>query len=240
MRHNGAVILAFVIAAAAHAGIAVLTVPEEKPTLSVQEETRSHLEISFVSAYKEVKKPEVPKPLPPPPPKRQEKQIVVKKKPPAEKKMVTRKDPAVKKVIEPLPMQMETVETEETKEAPDKKEMKETPAVCEKPAAPFLHSKSSHDEAVIPAVPSYDRNPPPRYPRRARRKGYEGSVVLTVFVTKGGRAEKVTIKESSGHSILDRAAVDAVADWTFNPATRAGIPMAMWVDVPVRFVIERN
>jgi len=236
MRHHGAVICAFLIAAAAHAGIAVFTVPEGKPHLPVQEQKKSHLEISFVSAYKEVKRPVVPKPVTPPPSKRREKRPVVTKEPPREDKPVPRKAPAVKEVIRLPRTPMEEVER--------KADGDEEVTVREKPAAASPDSESPdtkpHKEAVLPAVPSYDKNAPPVYPRRARKRGYEGTVILAVFVTTDGTADKIAVKESSGHSLLDNTAVDAVQGWLFHPATRGGIPIAMWVDVPIRFVIERN
>lgn len=50
-------------------------------------------------------------------------------------------------------------------------------------------------------------NKPPAYPRQARRKGWEGRVVLDVLVSKDGAVLSIDILESSGHGILDREAV---------------------------------
>jgi len=73
---------------------------------------------------------------------------------------------------------------------------------------------------------------------RAER-GYEGSVLLSTKISIEGNVVEVRIKESSGHSVLDRAAVKAVEVWAFEPARRMGIPIPMLVDVPVRFVLRR-
>lgn len=89
-----------------------------------------------------------------------------------------------------------------------------------------------------PAMPRYKKNPPPEYPEMARRRGYEGEVLLAVLVSVDGRVVSVEVKESSGHSILDRAAVQAVAAWEFEPARRMGSPVSLWVDIPVRFVLK--
>jgi len=85
------------------------------------------------------------------------------------------------------------------------------------------------------ARPLYSRNEPPRYPRLARKRGYEGMVMLNVFVTENGRVNGVKVDSTSGYSILDRAAMDAVNKWTFEPGIRNGLPAGMWVKVPVRF-----
>lgn len=81
-------------------------------------------------------------------------------------------------------------------------------------------------------------NPAPRYPYRARRKGQEGRAILRVEVTASGDASTVWILRSSGHRLLDDAAVDAVRAWRFQPASRAGIPVAGLVDVPISFKLQ--
>ncbi len=88
------------------------------------------------------------------------------------------------------------------------------------------------------ASPLYQINPPPKYPRLARRRGYEGVVILEVFVDESGHAKKVMLLSSSGHSLLDKAALKAVRKWRFQPGSRDGIPEAMNVQVPVRFQLK--
>ncbi len=94
---------------------------------------------------------------------------------------------------------------------------------------------SSLSSRVIEAVPLYKLNPPPVYPRRAKRRGYEGVVVLEVRVDKQGRPSDIRVVTSSGYGLLDRAAERAVRQWVFEPAFRGEEKIAMWVQVPVRF-----
>lgn len=91
---------------------------------------------------------------------------------------------------------------------------------------------------VTLAVPQYDENMPPIYPAIARKRGYEGAVMLSAEVLIDGRVGKLRIKKSSGYHILDRSALKAVKKWKFEPARRLGFPIAMWVEVPVRFVLK--
>lgn len=93
---------------------------------------------------------------------------------------------------------------------------------------------------VIEAVPLYRRNPPPVYPRQARRRGYEGVVVLEVLVSREGQAADVKILTSSGHGLLDRAAIKAVREWRFDPGRRGEQEIDMWVQVPIRFQLTDN
>ncbi len=88
------------------------------------------------------------------------------------------------------------------------------------------------------ARPLYRQNPPPEYPRLARRRGYQGTVVLDVLVDKTGRVQDLEIDESSGHGALDRAAKRAVKGWRFTPGRRGDDPVDMRVKVPVRFQLK--
>ncbi|WP_456386925.1 TonB family protein [Desulfolithobacter sp.] len=88
------------------------------------------------------------------------------------------------------------------------------------------------------ATPLYKVNPPPEYPRLARRRGLEGTVLLEVLVDRDGRVRTIRVHTSSGHSILDRAALKSVRTWRFNPGTIDGQPSDMLVQVPVRFQLK--
>lgn len=79
------------------------------------------------------------------------------------------------------------------------------------------------------------RNPQPRYPRAARRRGLEGRVILRVFVEADGRVRSVDVIHSSTHAMLDEAAIEALRRWQFDPARRSGMAVASWVDIPVAF-----
>ncbi len=85
------------------------------------------------------------------------------------------------------------------------------------------------------AIPLYDKNPPPAYPRLALVRGWQGEVMLRVRVVADGTVSAVDIEQSSGHAILDRTALDAVRKWRFIPAQRSGVPVDAEVLVPVPF-----
>ena len=71
-----------------------------------------------------------------------------------------------------------------------------------------------------------------------RERGWEGLVVLTVAVTAAGAPDSVAISRSSGHETLDRAALEAVRRWRFEPARRVGMAIAGTVSVPIRFRLD--
>jgi len=90
----------------------------------------------------------------------------------------------------------------------------------------------------IVAVPRYRNNPAPEYPVAAKRRREEGEVRLSVTVSSDGRPLRVSLFRSSGHALLDQAAMDAVQRWTFEPARVAGRPVEDHVVVPVRFSLS--
>ena len=65
--------------------------------------------------------------------------------------------------------------------------------------------------------------PPPNYPLMARRRGQEGHVTLELFIDQDGSPSEVLIKESSGHQLLDQAALSAAKKWRFRPLTHLQI-----------------
>jgi protein TonB len=91
---------------------------------------------------------------------------------------------------------------------------------------------------VRDATPLYRVNRPPPYPRMARRQGYEGTVVLEVLVDRHGRVGDSRVFSSSGYALLDKAAMAAVEEWLFEPGRRGHESVAMWVRVPIRFVLD--
>lgn len=173
--------------------------------------------------------------------------------------LVARPAPAVPPVVAParLPRQTEPATAVAPVLArPVEVAVREIPAVSlpvapivPEPAAPAKEILPAEPEqvaatneaarsAIIMARPRYRDNQPPEYPARARRRNQQGVVVLEVAVTRDGRVAKLKIRESSGHEILDRAAVRAVKDWLFEPGQRGGLRVAMPVLVPVRFSLR--
>ena len=91
---------------------------------------------------------------------------------------------------------------------------------------------------IVEAKPMYRVNPRPRYPAMARKRGYTGTVVLEVLVSRNGNVADLRVLSSSGHSILDTAAISSVKNWLFEPAVKGDKKVDMWVNVPIRFEFE--
>lgn len=78
----------------------------------------------------------------------------------------------------------------------------------------------------------------PAYPPTAFRAGEEGRVLLRLEINAAGTVANVDIAERSNSPELDRAAVNAARDWTFEPAIRDGKPVASTVEVPIDFKLD--
>ena len=81
----------------------------------------------------------------------------------------------------------------------------------------------------------YHRNPALAYPRLALARGWEGTVLLSVRVSPDGTPIEVGVKETSGHAVLDEAAMAAVRTWQFKPARVDQEAVSSVVEVPIRF-----
>ncbi|HVK56295.1 MAG TPA: energy transducer TonB [Burkholderiales bacterium] len=84
----------------------------------------------------------------------------------------------------------------------------------------------------------YRSNPAPSYPSAAQKRGLQGQVVLKVHILASGQPDNIDVAKSSGHAILDEAAVKAVATWVFDPAKRGQTPIDGWVRVPLIFKLN--
>ena len=68
-------------------------------------------------------------------------------------------------------------------------------------------------------------SPTPRYPRRAQKRGLEGKVLVSILIGVNGLPYDAKILKTSGHPILDDAALKAALEWKFQPAIAEGTPI---------------
>ncbi len=78
----------------------------------------------------------------------------------------------------------------------------------------------------------------PYYPWRSRLRGEEGTVVIEVEILPDGRRGSIEILSSSGHPLLDRAALRALERARFVPATKNGAAVRSKKKIAFTFRIE--
>jgi len=214
-------VIAALIAFALH-GLLVLT---EAPSVYFSSQSRAGenkvIEISMVSAYRET----------------EEKPLVEREEKPVEKETGVEKDKREEEVKRAEESNLTRADSIIDRD-------RDVSSRSEKEKRPFLppsevESKPNPEvKEVVSTPPRYRENPQPPYPPIAKRRGYEGTTILSLYVLQDGTVGEVIVKKTSGHSILDRAAVRAAEKWLFEPGSRMGKAIPLWVDVPIRFVVK--
>jgi TonB family protein len=78
----------------------------------------------------------------------------------------------------------------------------------------------------------------PRWPRAALRKEQQGAVKLAFLIDEDGVVRDTKIRESSGHALLDEAAINAVKRCLFTPYAEQGKLTPTWTNMEYRWKIE--
>lgn len=95
---------------------------------------------------------------------------------------------------------------------------------------------SPEDFVAAEEMPVLIKLPAPAYPEMARQAGMEGTVMVRALVGKDGKVQKAIVTESL--PMLDDAAVASVLGAIFKPALQQHKPVAVWVQVPMRFTLR--
>jgi len=97
------------------------------------------------------------------------------------------------------------------------------------PAAPIPVGGDVQQAKLISAVP-------PAYPALAKNQHVSGNVLIDALIDANGRV--TTMKIVSGPTLLQPAAMDALKQWKYRPATLDGKPVPMHLTVTVQFRLQ--
>lgn len=92
------------------------------------------------------------------------------------------------------------------------------------------------DSQNVIQAPVKVRHVPPAYPEGARRARVSGLVIIEAAIDTKGNVRDVEVIKSVPE--LDRAAMEAVAQWKFRPSTLDGTPIATIMTVTVTFAMS--
>ena len=170
------------------------------------------------------------------------------------------KTPSIKKTPISTPIEKKLIKTEKTQtDKPLKKQQKKeiTPSVAavnqEIKTAPVVEKKAPVKTVLKPQVadvnkdtnetsvihnPTYQKQRPIKYPRSAKRKKLQGIVIIRATIDPNGFVKKAWVHESSGHSILDRSAINSIKGWIFTPAQQDNSPITSTVQFPIAFKLK--
>jgi TonB family protein len=108
------------------------------------------------------------------------------------------------------------------------------PATAQQPAGDKSNVEIPRAGVSGVSMPKCQHGPDPEYPQEARKKKYEGVVVLMVVVTLAGKATDIQVIKSPGMG-LDEKAIEAVRKWRFKPAMKDGKPVNVKMPIEITF-----
>ncbi|MDO6612052.1 TonB family protein [Shewanella sp. 1_MG-2023] len=194
---------------------------------------------SIENTVEEVKKPEhlaKPKPVVKPKP-----EPVVKAAPkkPAAEKVITKIEQAKTSVSKPSVSKPETSKPETAEQPPaEVTEDASTDASATHNQQQVDAKQGVTQETVALQQPTFSAPPAqPNYPKKARKRGFEGTATVEVMFNQIGEQLSLTLVDSSGYSLLDAAAINAVEQWQFA-APSPQTAFAYTVRVPVKFALN--
>jgi TonB family protein len=97
------------------------------------------------------------------------------------------------------------------------------------PAAPIVVGGEVKPAKLLSSVP-------PAYPQMARTQRVSGDVTIDASIDAAGRVSATRV--ISGPTLLHQAAIDAVKQWKYQPATLNGQATAMHLTVTVQFRLQ--
>lgn len=145
-----------------------------------------------------------------------------------------KKEPkVVKKVVQEKPKNGPITEKLVKKESDEKhKERHKTEKAKQTTSA---SSTKQSAPKMVKKITFSARPTPIDYPHSAKKRNIEGVVLVEVWLDETGKQTKQRIINSSGHQILDTAALKGVSKWLFSSQQDSGQAIAYRVQVPINF-----
>ena len=190
--------------------------------------------------------PPAPEPTPPEPPKPEPKPVVKAEPEPTPPPKVEPTPPPKPKVAPSIVKKQREAELAREREKArqreiarqrleEKRRQKLAAQKAENARRKAAAARAAAKKRIV-SKPSGISQPEPKYPTAARRAGQQGTVTLSFTVGTSGKVTSVRIAKSSGHSLLDNAALAAIRRWRFKPARNAlGEAVSYSYTLPVPF-----
>lgn len=93
--------------------------------------------------------------------------------------------------------------------------------------------------AQLDVAPSPITQMPPTYPFVARSRGIEGAVRVQFIVTPEGAVKHIDVLDSHPPGTFEVAARRAVQKWRFKPGKKDGHPVAVQMELTIKFQLEK-
>ncbi|MEZ9232169.1 TonB family protein [Vibrio amylolyticus] len=183
-----------------------------------------------------------------------EKNLVRKKASPPTKQGVSKPIQEIEKPVEPKVASIKEPETQAPKEQVLKKDtqplqettteelVKTVTAQTNEPAEKKAANQALSTAQSAPKLvtkPTFETRPSAiGYPRSAKRRNIQGNVLVEVWLDEDGEQTNLIIVNSSGHQILDTAALRGISEWEFRQHKTQGQAIAHRVQIPINFKLD--
>ena len=97
---------------------------------------------------------------------------------------------------------------------------------------------SIFDLGTVDTPPRLQKYNPPLYPVVAKGQRIEGKVVVRCIVTAKGQVKEMKIISADPAGYFEKAALNAIAKWTFIAAKYQGETVSVYVDIPLTFSLD--
>jgi len=114
----------------------------------------------------------------------------------------------------------------------------DTPKVEQKETGKGDYTGNAFGLDEVDTAPRVITSVPPQYPFLAKRDNIQGRVIVQFIVTKEGAVREAKITESDPEGMFDEAAIAAIEQYIFEPATKDGEPVDCIVHAPMAFQLK--
>ena len=115
---------------------------------------------------------------------------------------------------------------------------RQAPSIASAPIAVPQPEDAGIDASPLPEP--LVTNLPPKYPASELQNGIEGRAMLRLTIESRGTVSAVEIETSSGSDALDRAAMQAVIHWKFQPWGTSTVSSSRTIHAPIVFKLKNS
>lgn len=210
--------------------VMMVLAPKQTSAVVVVEEGETTMQISFLPSRPT---PVVPKTTPPKErkldtPKQKKMPRPPLPKPPAKNLLPKNSAPVELAAVKVEPSEKLLVRPPTLTRPVEVPEMPITPPVKSIQAAPLI-------KRGVRKQAEYLNRPAPKYPRSCNRRGHHGRVVLVIEIFRDGRIGNIRVTNNPECPKLTRAAIRAIRNARFRPATVDGRPVRSERTLTIRF-----
>ena len=77
----------------------------------------------------------------------------------------------------------------------------------------------------------------PQFPEEAKKEGKTGEVTAQILISETGAVEEVKILKSESE-VFDKAVIEALRQWKYEPPMKGGKPVREWYTITVKFKLH--